>query len=155
MTCRATAVRTLLAAILVLAPRAVATAAGEGATERLTNDRCPVTPDEFSSPLYELTYRGATVRFCCADCRDDFRKDPAPYLTHLPQLSLQPDAEAGFAASSGREARAERVDVWLDRWMRPTLIALIALLAVWLVVRHTRRPPAPAAAGAGSSRRDE
>src|SRR4051812_47953639 len=63
--------------------------AGEttGPSERLVNDRCPVMTDEFTSPLHELQTGGVTVRFCCDKCRARFEDDPAPYLSHLPQVT--------------------------------------------------------------------
>lgn len=30
-----------------------------------------------------IQYEGREVRFCCADCEKDFRKDPKPFLTKL------------------------------------------------------------------------
>jgi YHS domain-containing protein len=146
---------TLLAAFASFAD--ISPAAGQGAatgsstpsnpsTEpapRLVNDHCPVMTEEFTSPLHEIQAHGVTVRFCCSKCRRRFESDPTPYLARLPQVTPAVAraflVESDSAAGDLSRARAERADAWLDRWMRPLLLATAALLSAWLVLRIVRR----------------
>ena len=46
--------------------------------------KCIVTDDAFDheNPVV-FVYQGQEIKLCCKDCRKDFDKDPAKYLTKL------------------------------------------------------------------------
>lgn len=48
--------------------------------EDLKNANCPVMQDEKSAAEDLIVYKGKLVRLCCADCPNDFKKDPDKYL---------------------------------------------------------------------------
>jgi YHS domain-containing protein len=79
-------VATLLVAILlVLAAPAWAQSAKQ-------NEFCPVMPSKPALPDFEMKFRGETIQFCCENCRQLFLKDPAAYLSQLPQFEANPAA---------------------------------------------------------------
>ena len=49
--------------------------------------KCIVTDDAFDheKPVV-FVYQGQEIKLCCKDCRKDFDKDPAKYLTKLSSL---------------------------------------------------------------------
>lgn len=106
-------------------------------TDRLVNDRCPVMTEEFTSPLHELETGGVTVRFCCDKCRARFEDDPAPYLSHLPQVT--PAVAQAIVAGNRANVSQTNAKHWLDRWMRPIFLAVAGLLSAWLIARIARR----------------
>lgn len=44
--------------------------------------KCPVMGGAVDKSVY-LDYEGKRIYFCCAQCRQDFQKDPAKYLKKL------------------------------------------------------------------------
>jgi uncharacterized membrane protein/YHS domain-containing protein len=52
----------------------------------VTNEYCPVMPDEKVDPEIHVDYEGKTVYLCCKMCRRDFLESPEQYLTALPQF---------------------------------------------------------------------
>jgi YHS domain-containing protein len=50
----------------------------QAAADKPVNTRCPVTGDPID-PKITYVYAGKTYAFCCADCVDKFKKDPAKY----------------------------------------------------------------------------
>ena len=111
--------------------------AAEEPERRLVNDHCPVMVDEFASPMHEVEFRGATVRFCCSDCKETFTEDPSPYLSRLPQLAGVSISES--VAGPSHNADAERMLAWIDRWGVPVLVLLAGFAAAMLVRRIVRR----------------
>jgi YHS domain-containing protein len=111
--------------------------ADSGVDGRLVNDLCPVATDEFASPAHELQFHGVSVRFCCDKCQEQFRADPAAYLSHLPQLS-----PAGAQRildelhTPGRDDPAQ--GAFADR-TSAAMLAAATVLAGWVVVRRVRR----------------
>lgn len=130
--------------LTILAVCMAATAGDVGEpSRRLVNDRCPVTTDEFASPLHEIQFKGVAVRFCCAKCQRRFQENPEAYLAHLPQLSPAA-AQAAAAEVQGdalarHDARTAHAEGFVDRWFRPLLASLAVLIAGWLALRLARR----------------
>ncbi len=56
----------------------------------MTNQMCPVMPDETAEDSWTTVYRGRLVRFCCNNCIDRFRRNPEKFLSELPQFA-EPD----------------------------------------------------------------
>src|SRR4051794_27751185 len=45
----------------------------------LHNTICPVTGDEIHDPSNIAVYQGKIYHFCCGNCPEEFKKDPAPF----------------------------------------------------------------------------
>ncbi len=45
-----------------------------------------------------IQYEGREVRFCCAECEKDFRKEPAKYLKKLDDAEKKPTTQSTGAA---------------------------------------------------------
>lgn len=68
---------TLFAGVkFVLATDAPTTQPAVAATA--VNTKCPVTGDPID-PKITVVYNGKTYAFCCMDCVNNFKKDPAKY----------------------------------------------------------------------------
>jgi YHS domain-containing protein len=55
------------------------------ATSALTT-LCPVSGDKLGGDMGKpviIVYQGQEVKFCCADCKPDFDKDPAKYMAKI------------------------------------------------------------------------
>src|SRR3712207_1855203 len=123
----ALAVAVVAAAVVAARARAETEAGADNVPRRLVNDGCPVMVGEPASPLCEMQFRGATVRFCCSDCKDDFTEDPTPYLSRLPQLHA--GSFGGAPAEAWRRAaEMERTAGRVDRWTRPVLLVLVCAI---------------------------
>ena len=96
----------LLIVILLYSPRPAE--ADAGPATRPVNDRCPVMTDEAASPLHEITFHGAAVRFCCARCKDRFLLEPQAYLARLPHVPPEAPADPGAPGAKNRGG----FDVW-------------------------------------------
>lgn len=46
------------------------------------NTKCPVSGEDID-PAVTTTHEGKTIAFCCKDCIDAFKKDPAKYSSKL------------------------------------------------------------------------
>jgi YHS domain-containing protein len=46
------------------------------------NTKCPSTGDDID-PKVTYEYEGKTIAFCCADCIDEFKKDPEKALKKI------------------------------------------------------------------------
>lgn len=47
---------------------------------------CPVSGDKLGGDMGKpvvIVYQGQEVKFCCADCKTDFDKDPAKYMAKI------------------------------------------------------------------------
>jgi YHS domain-containing protein len=47
---------------------------------------CPVLNAPIDKNIY-VEYQGKKVYFCCADCKAAFEKEPAKYISKLPQFA--------------------------------------------------------------------
>lgn len=47
------------------------------------NKFCPLEPDHEIDPKVTTVYQNKTIGFCCADCIDEFKKDPEKYMKKL------------------------------------------------------------------------
>lgn len=57
---------------------------GASATKPYPLNKCVVSDDAFDhgKPVV-FVYEGQEIKLCCTDCRKDFDKDPAKYLSKL------------------------------------------------------------------------
>jgi len=72
-------VRRLLALVAALAAAGGAAAADPAPT----NPQCPVMPHQPASAEHRAEYQGRTVYFCCEECVEKFRHNPAAYVAVL------------------------------------------------------------------------
>lgn len=70
----------------------------------VTNEFCPVMPEERVDPDIHVEYEGKTVYLCCKMCRRDFLESPDEYLAALPQ----------FASSNSEKSSAPRTHEQAD-----------------------------------------
>ncbi len=56
---------------------------------QVTNEYCPVIPDEKVDPSISVEYKGQKVYLCCNMCRKDFLENPEAYIGNLPQFASQ------------------------------------------------------------------
>lgn len=54
-----------------------------GADGELINTKCPVMTDQDAVDDYNIEHRGRKVRFCCSECRTEFRNNPEKYEAAL------------------------------------------------------------------------
>lgn len=47
------------------------------------NKFCAVVPGDPIDPTVFIMHEGKKIAFCCADCIDEFKKDPAKYLKDM------------------------------------------------------------------------
>ena len=47
------------------------------------NQYCPINKDDKVDPKVTTVYKGKVIGFCCADCIDEFKKDPDKYMATL------------------------------------------------------------------------
>jgi len=78
----------LTAALAALAPssRAEDTNATAAAIKPDLLTTCPVSGDKLGGDMGKpvvIVYQGQEVKFCCADCKTDFDKDPAKYMAKI------------------------------------------------------------------------
>lgn len=80
--------RLLLAAVLLaaLVPHAPA------ADPAPTNAQCPVMPHLAAVAEHRAEYHGRTVYFCCEECVEKFKQNPAAYLAVLDASAAKPPA---------------------------------------------------------------
>lgn len=74
------------------APLLAADPAGKGKPQTI----CPVMGGKIDKKVY-ADYQGKRVYFCCADCREEFKKDPEKYIKKLEDqgvaIEKTPDAK--------------------------------------------------------------
>lgn len=71
----------------------------------VTNEYCPVMPDEKVDPDIHVEYQGKMVYLCCKMCRRQFLENPDEYLAALPQF-----ASSNSDPSSGAPGTHEQAD---------------------------------------------
>lgn len=83
-------------------------------TTELTNEMCPVMPDEPVDPTIFAMYDGQKVYFCCQRCRKEFLANPTEYVPNLPQFAkatgtaaLDPDEESPDSISAPEETQIQ------------------------------------------------
>lgn len=76
-----------------------ASSAGGGA-EAVTNEWCPVLPDELTDPDIWVEYKGKRVYFCCQKCKHKFLRDPEKYVANLAAFSAPPAEGLPAAAAA-------------------------------------------------------
>ncbi len=54
----------------------------QAVADKPVNTRCPITGDPID-PKITYVYDGKTYAFCCDDCVDKFKKDPAKYAANV------------------------------------------------------------------------
>ena len=78
----------LTAALVAFAPssRAADTNALASVVKPDLLTTCPVSGDKLGGDMSKpvvIVYQGQEVKFCCADCKTDFDKDPAKYIAKI------------------------------------------------------------------------
>ena len=77
----------LAAALVALAP--ASRAADTNSVAAIKPDllaTCPISGDKLGGDMGKpvvIVYQGQEVKFCCADCKTDFDKDPAKYIAKI------------------------------------------------------------------------
>jgi uncharacterized membrane protein/YHS domain-containing protein len=74
----------------------------------VTNEYCPVLPDEKVDPEIHVEYEGKTVYLCCNMCRRQFLENPEEYLAALPQFASTSGDHSSSAAEAHEEATHTR-----------------------------------------------
>lgn len=76
----------------------------------VTNEWCPVLPDEPVDPDIHTEYRGERVFLCCQKCLKQFRADPAAYVGNLPVLSALTAARDHGEGEADQHAEVDQHD---------------------------------------------
>ena len=79
------AAATLVAAVAFITGCQSASSGSTAAVRPYTSDKCPVSGEklgEMGEPVV-FVYQGQQVKLCCKNCRKDFDKDPAKYLSKI------------------------------------------------------------------------
>jgi uncharacterized membrane protein len=77
-----------------------APAGDTGAAEAITNEYCPVMPDELTDPDIWVDYKGTRVYFCCRRCKHKFERDPEKYVANLAAFSKPSEDPFADAAAT-------------------------------------------------------
>jgi len=56
---------------------------GSAAAKPYPLDNCLVTDENLDDQPYTLVHQGQEVKLCCKGCLEDFKKEPAKYLSKL------------------------------------------------------------------------
>jgi phage shock protein E len=99
------------AAFLITAGLAFATAQAADAVKPYTLKKCFMSGHDFEDKPVEFDYQGQHVKLCCNDCKGDFDKDPAKWMTKL-AAALQPFQNANV--EQFEKLRADKKNVVLD-----------------------------------------
>lgn len=120
---------TLLAALAALPPAAAADPAP-------TNPQCPVLPHLPAVAEHKAEYQGRTVYFCCEECVEKFKQNPAAYLAVLNAVTpnIPPPA-----ADSPKHGPALELAIAVVEFGERHLWLGVYLLAVVIVVGFARR----------------
>lgn len=127
--------RAIVSALIVCLPLLIS---ASPASKPSVNEICPVTPDEQATALHELTFRGVSVRFCCARCKSQFLLNPEPYLVHAPQVPPALTPVARQAHSVIGPTIWKRIERFAEVW-RPYLIGALVVLVLYLLAVGTAR----------------
>ena len=65
----------------------------EPAPAQITNEFCPVMPEEPVDPNFFVDYQGQRVYLCCRRCQAKFTADPEAYVVNLASFQTQTQAE--------------------------------------------------------------
>ena len=84
----------------------VALAAGLGlaqdAGKKIVNRKCPIKPDARVDTAQTLEYKGKVIGFCCSDCVDKWKSNPAAHAAAVKEDAHLPEEPEGF--NSAKEA---------------------------------------------------
>jgi len=84
----------------------------------VTNDYCPVLPDEKVEPNLSVQYEGKTVFLCCGGCVKKFKANPTAYLGNLPQFKTVTDQQVikqpGVEKATPQQLVAAEHGFWLQ-----------------------------------------
>lgn len=72
---------------------------------------CPVMHNE-ASKEYSYTYEGKTYYFCCLMCIEEFKKDPAKYISKIKEIKLEA-FQFGFSPDTIRVKKDDIVKVYI------------------------------------------
>jgi hypothetical protein len=85
-----------------------ATLAWAAVQAKPVNRKCPLKPDSRVDPKITLTHNGKVIGFCCTDCVDKWKKNPAGYASAVKEdanIPIEPegftDAKAALEAAQG------------------------------------------------------
>lgn len=56
---------------------------GDKPAPKPINKTCPVEDGHEIDPKVTYTFNGKVIGFCCADCIDEFKKDPEKYMKKI------------------------------------------------------------------------
>lgn len=57
--------------------------ATQPAADAMVNKFCAVVPGDPVDPTVFIMHEGKKIGFCCSDCIDEFKKEPAKYLKNM------------------------------------------------------------------------
>lgn len=84
----------------------VALAAGLGLAQdggkKIVNRKCPIKPDARVDTAQTLEYKGKIIGFCCSDCVDKWKANPAAHAAAVKEDAHLPEEPEGF--NSAKEA---------------------------------------------------
>lgn len=84
----------------------VALAAGLGLAQdggkKIVNRKCPLKPDARVDTQQTLEYKGKIIGFCCSDCVDKWKGNPAAFAAAVKEDAHLPEEPEGF--TSAKEA---------------------------------------------------
>jgi YHS domain-containing protein len=81
--------------LALLAGLAVAQDAGK----KIVNRKCPLKPDARVDTAQTMVYKGKVIGFCCSDCTDKFKANPAAYAAAIKEDAHLPEEPEGFASA--------------------------------------------------------
>lgn len=70
--------------------------------KKIVNRKCPLKPDARVDTAQTMEYKGKLVGFCCSDCVDKFKANPAAHAAAIKEDSHLPEEPEGF--TSAKEA---------------------------------------------------
>lgn len=83
-------------------------AAAQQAGKKIVNRKCPLKTDSRVDPQQTVVYNGKIVGFCCSECVDKWKKNPAAYAAAVKEdahLPVEPegytDVKAALEAGKG------------------------------------------------------
>jgi hypothetical protein len=84
----------------------VALAAGLGLAQdggkKIVNRKCPLKPDARVDTAQTVEYKGKIIGFCCSDCVDKWKANPAAHAAAVKEDAHLPEEPEGF--TSAKEA---------------------------------------------------
>jgi hypothetical protein len=85
----------MAAALFVLA-LAAGLAVAQQAGKKIVNRKCPLKTDSRVDPQQTVVYNGKIVGFCCSDCVDKWKKNPASYAAAVKEDAHLPVEPEGY-----------------------------------------------------------